>query len=157
VMTDGTPIQGRAARLVQQALPIRYGDEALVVPPGLLGRTLVDGAALSRGAQPAFAVRGPIVFQYDLPTDVSFARLDRLSVHLTYGTTGRGAGVPVRLALFRWTDRTWVDVPAGTTGVADVTFGAQFVDGGAIRLRVEPTGPEALVHQLDLSLEGSRV
>jgi len=62
----------------------------------------------------------------------------------------------VRVSLFRWADRTWVEAPLVSTGVADVVFGGQFVDGGAIRLRVESNGPEAFIQQLDLSLEGPR-
>ncbi len=161
VAADGVPIGGTAARLVQQALPIGYGDGAIAIPPGLLGRTILDGAALSRGGAAAFALRGPIVFQYDLPPDIAMSRVDRLSVHLALGPRGApssaptGAGSP-RISLYRWPDRTWVDVPIGASGVGDAAFGAQFVDGDAIRLRVEPTAPETWVQQLDLSIEGVR-
>jgi len=173
---NGDAITGLATRLLEQALPIHYGDDHLVIPPGLLGRTLLDGAALSRGAAPSFVVRGPIVFQYDLPPEVVFGQVDRLSVHLAIGRPSPGVAPPlatggsapspssnppgasstVRVSLFRWADRTWVEAPLVSTGVADVVFGDQFVDGGAIRLRVESNGPEAFIQQLDLSLEGPR-
>ena len=173
---NGEAIMGSATRLLEQALPIHFGDDHLVIPPGLLGRTLLDGAALSRGAAPSFVVRGPTVFQYDLPPELGFAQVDRLSVHLAIGRPSPGVAPPVptggsipspsasppgasstvRVSLFRWADRTWVEAPLVSTGVADVVFGAQFVDGGAIRLRVESNGPEAFIQQLDLSLEGPR-
>jgi hypothetical protein len=58
--------------------------------------------------------------------------------------------------LYRWADRTWVDVPPDATGVATVGFGAAFVDGGALRARIEPQGNEIQIDQFDLSLEGVR-
>jgi hypothetical protein len=161
VTADGTPLAGTADRLIQQALPIQFGDEAVAIPPGLLGRTILDGATLNRGGTAAFAVRGPIVFQYDLPPEVTLSRVDRLSVHLALGPRGASGPTPAgtggaRVSLFRWPDRTWVDVVVGTTGVGDATFGGQFIDGDAIRLRVEPTAAETWIQQLDVSIEGVR-
>ena len=63
---------------------------------------------------------------------------------------------PPRLSLYRWADRTWVDVPLSGTGVSNMPFGASFVDGGSIRARIEPQGTEIQVDQLDLSLDGVR-
>ena len=63
---------------------------------------------------------------------------------------------PPRLSLYRWADRTWVDVSLSGTGVSNMPFGASFVDGGAIRARIEPQGTEIQVDQLDLSLDGVR-
>jgi hypothetical protein len=60
------------------------------------------------------------------------------------------------VSLYRWADRTWVDVPLNGTGVANLTFGGSFVDGGAIRVRLEPQGNDLSVDQLDLSLDGVR-
>ncbi len=171
IWADGLPIAGSAARLVQQMLPVRYGAEAVVIPPGLLPRTVLDGAALSRGPGLTFLVRGPIVFQYDLPPDVAFAQVDRLTVHVALDSRPGPSGptapaappvVPlpassaVRVSLLRWTDRAWVDVPLGGVVAADMTFGGGFVDGGAIRLRLEPNSPETFIRQLDVSLEGPR-
>jgi len=167
---DGAATPGTGTRLVEQSLPVEYGADTVLIPPGLLGRSILDGAALGRGPAPSFVARGPIVFQYDLPSGLDLVRIDRLSVHASlYGHTsalaGPGATSTVaaggsasagRVSLFRWTDRTWVDVAVGGTGVGDVQFGAAFVDGGAIRLRLEPHGPETIVQQLDLSLEGVR-
>jgi hypothetical protein len=166
---DGT-VPGVARRLIEQALPIQYGDEDVTIPPGLIGRTIVDGAVLGRGNVASFVARGPIVFQFDLPPGLELARIDRLSVHLA--TPGRPTGAPAtlpamappssantpppRLALYRWADRTWVDVPLSGTGVSNMPFGASFVDGGAIRARIEPQGTEVQVDQLDLSLDGIR-
>jgi hypothetical protein len=163
-------VPGSARRLIEQALPVTYGDEQVTIPPGLLGRTIVDGAVLGRGNVSSFVARGPIVFQFDLPSGLELARIDRLSVHLA--TPGRPAGAPAtlpviaqpalpgapapRLALYRWADRTWVDVPLSGTGVSNMPFGAAFVDGGSIRARIEPQGTEIQVDQLDLSLEGAR-
>ena len=48
----------------------------------------------------------------------------------------------------------WVDVPLVGTGVVDMSFGSTFVDGGAIRARLEPQGSELAIDQLDLSIEG---
>ena len=166
---DGAATPGAATRLLEQALPVEYGDQAVLIPPGLLGRSLLEGAVLGRGPSPTFVARGPLVFQYDLPPALDLARIDRLSVHAalyappgpstTVGPGGLTAGAPApsgRISLYRWADRTWVDVPVGSSGVADVPVGAAFVDGGAIRLRLEPHGPETTVQQLDLSLEGVR-
>ena len=164
LVADGVAISGAATRLVEQLLPVQYGEELTVIPPGLLGRTILDGAALGRGALPsAFGIRGPIVFQYDLPPNVSLARVDRLSVHLSLeGRASPNSASPaaftpglVRLSLLRWADKTWVDAPIGSSGVVDVPFGASFIDGGAIRVRVEPSVAELVVQQLDLSLEGA--
>jgi hypothetical protein len=168
ILNEGT-VAGSARRLIEQALPVNYGDQQVAIPPGLLGRTLLDGAALGRGAATSFVARGPIVFQFDLPPALELARIDRLSVHLA--VPGRPAGAPAtlpvmtpaapssappRLSLYRWADRTWVDVPLSGTGVSNVQFGAAFVDGGAIRARIEPQGSEIQIDQLDLSLEGVR-
>lgn len=166
---EGT-VPGSARRLFEQALPVEYGDEQVTIPPGLIGRTIVDGAALGRGNGSSFVARGPIVFQFDLPPGLDLARVDRLSVHLV--TPGYPAGTPAtlpaiakpaaagsappRLSLYRWADRTWVDVPLNGTGVSDMQFGASFVDGGAIRARIEPQGTEIQVDQLDVSLDGIR-
>jgi hypothetical protein len=166
---DGT-VPGVARRLIEQALPIQYGDEDVTIPPGLIGRTIVDGAVLGRGNVASFVARGPIVFQFDLPPGLELARIDRLSVHLA--TPGRPTGAPAtlpamtppssatapppRLSLYRWADRTWVDVPLSGTGVSNMPFGAAFVDGGAIRARIEPQGTDVQVDQLDLSLDGIR-
>ena len=125
---------------------------------------------LGRGNVSSFVARGPIVFQFDLPPGLDLARIDRLSVHLA--TPGNPPGVaatlpviakpaaagaqPPRLSLYRWADRTWVDVPLSGTGVSNMPFGASFVDGGAIRARIEPQGTEIQVDQLDLSLDGVR-
>jgi hypothetical protein len=163
-------VAGAARRLLEQALPVEYGDEQVAIPPGLLGRAILDGAALGRGGPSSFVARGPIVFQFDLPPALELARIDRLSVHLAI--PGRPAGAPAtlpvmtppsatgavapRVSLYRWADRTWVDVPLSGTGVANLSFGASFVDGGAIRARIEPQGSEIQVDQLDLSLEGVR-
>jgi hypothetical protein len=163
-------IDGSARRLIEQALPVAYGDEQVAIPPGLLGRTVLDGAVLSRGSSPSFVARGPIVFQFDLPPGLELARIDRLSVHLAI--PGRPAGAPATLpvmtpptattvppphvSLYRWADRTWVDVPLTGTGVSNMPFGASFVDGGSIRARIEPQGTEVQIDQLDLSLEGVR-
>ncbi len=70
--------------------------------------------------------------------------------------TAPAASISGRISLYRWADRTWVDVPIGSSGVGDVPFGAAFLDGGAIRVRLEPHGAETVVQQLDLSLEGVR-
>jgi hypothetical protein len=165
-------VAGPARRLIEQALPVDYGELDVAIPPGLLGRTILDGAALGRGGTASFVARGPIVFQFDLPPGLELARIDRLSVHLATG--GRapasgaaggsgGAGGPAgsgvatpRVSLYRWADRTWVDAPLNGTGVANMSFGASFVDGGSIRARIEPQGTEVHVDQLDLSLEGVR-
>ena len=149
---------GSARRLIEQALPINYGREDVTIPPGLLSRTVLDGAALGRGGPTEFVARGPVVFQFDLPPGLELARIDRLSVHLAIPGPARPAGAAgaPRLSLYRWADRTWVDVPLTGTGVANMTFGVSFVDGGAIRLRIEPQGNEVPVDQLDLSLEGVR-
>lgn len=181
---DGATVGGSATRLLQQALPLDHGDPTLVIPPGLLSRTVLDGVPLTRGRAPGLGVRGPIVFQYDLPPEVGLGRLDRLTVHRGLGgglgspagsaappappRTASGVSPPsappvagpataatIRLSLFRWADRAWVDVPLGASGVADVPYGEAFIDGGAIRVRVEPVGAEALLQQLDLSLEGA--
>jgi hypothetical protein len=156
-------VGGSARRLIQQALPIEYGEEDVAIPPGLLGRTILDGAVLGRGGSASFVARGPIVFQFDLPPGMELARIDRLSVHLAVplaataapASSGR-SGTPPRVSLYRWSDRTWVDVPLQGTGVANMTFGASFVDGGAVRARIEPQGSEVQIDQLDLSLEGVR-
>jgi hypothetical protein len=165
-------VPGSARRLIEQALPVEYGEEQVTIPPGLIGRTIVDGAVLGRGNVSSFVARGPIVFQFDLPPGVELTRIDRLSVHLA--TPGRPAGAPAtlpvmtspsasgaaspapRLSLYRWADRTWVDVPLSGTGVSNMSFGAAFVDGGSIRARIEPQGNEIQVDQLDLSLDGVR-
>jgi hypothetical protein len=163
-------VSGSARRLIEQALPIAYGDEQVAIPPGLLGRTVLDGAALGRGNVTSFVARGPLIFQFDLPPGVELARIDRLSVHLAI--PGRPPGAPAslpviaapptpgspppKLSLYRWADRTWVDVPLTGTGVSNMPFGASFVDGGAIRARIEPQGSEVQIDQLDLSLEGVR-
>lgn len=168
-------VSGSAWRLVEQALPIDYGAEQVVIPPGLLSRTVLDGALLARGATTSFTARGPIVFQFDLPPALELARVDRLTVHLalagasSVGSPPGVAGVPVvaarpgaggapppRVSLYRWADRSWVDVPFAGSGVANVGFGASFVDGGAIRARIEPQGADVQVEQLDLSLDGVR-
>ena len=172
---DGVATPGTATRLLEQALPVEYGEETVLIPPGLLGRSILDGAALGRGPAPSFVARGPIVFQYDLPPTLSLARIDRLSVHAAlYGpnavvavpavagspqpspSASTGTAAAGRVSLYRWADRTWVDVAIASSGVGDVPFGAAFVDAGAIRLRLEPIGPETIVQQLDLSLEGVR-
>jgi hypothetical protein len=162
-------VAGASRRLIELALPVEYGDERVEIPPGLLGRTILDGAVLGRGGASSFVARGPIVFQFDLPPGLELARLDRLSVHLAI--PGRPAGAPAslpavavpapgtpspRLSLYRWADRTWVDVPLAGTGVSNMPFGASFVDGGAVRARIEPQGSEIQIDQLDLSLEGVR-
>jgi len=160
-------VTGSARELIEQALPVEYGDEQVAIPPGLLGRTILDGAVLGRGGASSFVARGPIVFQFDLPPGLELARIDRLSVHLAI--PGRPAGAPAtlpviatpgapppRVSLYRWADRTWVDVPLSGTGVTTMPFGASFVDGGAIRARVEPQGSDVQIDQLDLSLEGER-
>jgi hypothetical protein len=163
-------IDGAARRLIEQALPVAYGDEQVAIPPGLLGRTILDGAVLNRGSASSFVARGPLVFQFDLPPGLELARIDRLSVHLAI--PGRPAGAPATLpvrvpasaiaappphiSLYRWADRTWVDVPLTGTGVSNMPFGASFVDGGSIRARIEPQGSEVQIDQLDLSLDGVR-
>ena len=147
-------VSGTARRLIEQALPIEYGRDDVTIPPGLLPRIVLDGAALSRGPVTSFMARGPIVFQYDLPPALELARIDRLSVHLAIPTANRST--VSRVSLYRWADRTWVDVPLTGTGVANLTFGASFVDGGSIRARIEPQGTEIQVDQLDLSLDGVR-
>jgi len=123
-------------------------------------RTLLDGAVLHRDNSTEFTLRGPIVLQYDMPPDLTLSRIDRLSVHVGLGLRGGPsaalAPVNVRTSLYRWPDRTWVDVPISTNGQGDVTFGSQFIDGDAIRLRVEPIAPEVSIQQLDISLEGAR-
>ena len=68
----------------------------------------------------------------------------------------RGGFETPRLSLYRWADRTWVDVPLSGTGVSNMAFGAAFADGGSIRARIEPQGTEIQVDQLDLSLDGVR-
>jgi hypothetical protein len=149
-------VTGTARRLMIEALPVDFGDAHVTIPPGLLGRTVLDGALLGRSG-PSFVARGPTVFQYDLPPQVTLARVDRLSVHLSYGTGAVAATTPApRVSLYRWADRTWVDVPLGGPGVAEMSFGGAFLDGGAIRARIEPQGSEVTVNQLDLSLEGER-
>ena len=169
LLGDGV-VPGSARWLIEQTLPVEYGDEQVTIPPGLLGRTIVDGAALGRGNASSFVARGPIVFQFDLPPGLDLARIDRLSIHLA--TPGHPAGAPAtlpviakpsaagssppRLSLYRWADRTWVDVPLNGTGVSNMPFGAAFVDGGSIRARIEPRGTEIQVDQLDLSLDGVR-
>ena len=166
---DGAATPGTATRLLEQALPVEYGEETVIIPPGLLSRSLLDGAALGRGPAPSFVARGPIVFQYDLPPGLELARIDRLSVHAALHGTPAAPTAPVvaavpppsgpaagRVSLFRWAVRTWVDVSVGSSGVGDVPFGSAFVDGGSIRVRLEPVGPETVVQQLDLSLEGVR-
>jgi len=70
--------------------------------------------------------------------------------------TGATTALSGRISLYRWADRTWVDATVNSSGVADLPFGAGFVDGGAIRVRLEPQGAETVVEQLDLSLEGVR-
>jgi hypothetical protein len=152
-VADGS-VTGVARRLIEQALPIDYGQGDVTIPPGLLARTVLDGAALSRGSGMSFTARGPVVFQFDLPPALELARIDRLSVHLAISSGPRVAGA--RVSLYRWADRTWVDVPLNGTGVANLTFGASFVDGGAIRLRLEPQSNDLSVDQLDLSLDGVR-
>lgn len=147
-------VSGSARRLIEQALPIEYGREDVTVPPGLMSRIVLDGAALSRSGGASFLARGPLIFQYDLPPGLHLARIDRLSVHLAVPTTGRST--VSRVSLYRWADRTWVDVPLTASGVANLTFGGSFVDGGAIRLRLEPQGNDLSVDQLDLSLDGVR-
>lgn len=161
-------VAGSARRLIEQELPIAYGTEQVTIPPGLLGRTVLDGAVLGRGAATSFVARGPIVFQFDLPPGLELSRIDRLSVHLAMPGRPAGApatlpvvvpagtGPPPHLSLYRWTDRTWVDVPATGTGVSNMPFGASFVDGGAIRARLEPQGSDVQIDQLDLSLDGVR-
>lgn len=148
-------VPGSARRLIEQALPIEYGRNDVTIPPGLLPRVVLDGAALSRGGGTAFVARGPMVFQFDLPPALELARIDRLSVHLAIPSAGRTTAPP-RVSLYRWADRTWVDVPLSGTGVANLTFGGSFVDGGAIRVRLEPQGNDLSVDQLDLSLDGVR-
>jgi hypothetical protein len=147
-------VAGSARQLIEQSLPIDYGREDVTIPPGLLSRMVLDGAALSRGGGTAFVARGPMVFQFDLPPALELARIDRLSVHLAVPAGGRSS--TPRVSLYRWADRTWVDVPLSGTGVANLTFGGSFVDGGAIRLRLEPQGNDLSVDQLDLSLDGVR-
>ncbi|MCC6174219.1 MAG: hypothetical protein IT305_02850 [Chloroflexi bacterium] len=199
---NGQPADGSADRLLQQAVPIDYGEQAVVIPPGLLGRSILDGATLGRGTSSAFVARGPIVFQYDLPPGLSFSRLDRLSIHLslagsatrptpvpasrpvptsmaigspspTPGSTsnlGLAASAtpgivlpgvatpsaPARVSVYRWADRVWVEVTAISAGVADVPFGSAYLDGGSLRVRLEPQGSEVTVNQLDVSLAGVR-
>jgi hypothetical protein len=130
----------------------------------------LDGAVLGRGNVTSFVARGPLLFQFDLPPGVELARIDRLSVHLAI--PGRPPGAPAslpviaapaapgspppKLSLYRWADRTWVDVPLTGTGVSNMPFGVSFVDGGAIRARIEPQGSEVQIDQLDISLEGVR-
>jgi hypothetical protein len=161
---DQRQVAGAARRLVEQSLTVDYGDEHVTIPPGLLGRTILDGAALGRGGT-SFVARGPTVFQYDLPPSVALSRIDRLSVHLSYTgrpastvglSPGAAAAIPpaARVSLYRWADRTWVDVPLSGNGVADMSFGSAFVDGGAIRARLEPQGSEIAIDQLDVSIEG---
>jgi hypothetical protein len=157
-------VAGSARRLIEQALPIEYGEEDVAIPPGLLGRTILDGAVLGRGGSGSFVARGPIVFQFDLPPGMELARIDRLSVHLAapgtapaaVAASGRPGAATPRVSLYRWGDRTWVDVPLQGTGVANMAFGASFVDGGSVRARIEPQGTEIQIDQLDLSLEGVR-
>ncbi|MCC7372213.1 MAG: hypothetical protein IT306_27610 [Chloroflexi bacterium] len=148
-------VEGTSRTLIEQALPVDYGREDVTIPPGLLARSVLDGAALTRGSGRSFLARGPIVFQFDLPPGLELARIDRLSVHLAVPSANRNAGPP-RASLYRWADRTWIDVPLSGTGVANMPFGASFVDGGALRVRLEPPGNELTVEQLDLSLDGVR-
>jgi hypothetical protein len=155
LMLGDQRVTGMARRLTIAALPIDFGDSHVTIPPGLLGRTVLDGAVLGQGGT-SFVARGPIVFQYDLPPQVTVGRLDRLSVHLAYGTSAANSSPPPRVSLYRWADRTWVDVPFGSPGVVEMSFGGAFLDGGSIRARIEPQGSSATVNQLDLSLEGER-
>jgi hypothetical protein len=149
-------VTGTARRLLVQALPVDFGDEHITIPPGMLGRTVLDGAALGRGGT-SFVARGPMVFQYDLPPMVTIDRVDRLSVHLSYSGSTTASTVPApRVSLYRWADRTWVDAPLANSSVAEMTFGNDFLDGGSIRARIEPQGSDVIVNQLDLSLEGER-
>ncbi|MGE3268629.1 MAG: hypothetical protein AB7P40_07780 [Chloroflexota bacterium] len=154
-------VPGQSRQLIAQALPVNYGREDVAIPPGLLPREVLDGTVLDRSGTGQFVTRSPLVFQFDLPPGLEFARIDRLSVHLALppyaGPSGvAGNGRVPRLSLYRWADRTWVDVPLTGTGVANMPFGVSFVDGGAIRLRLEPQGNEQQVDQVDLSLEGVR-
>lgn len=149
-------VAGSARRLLEQSLPVDYGTSDVAIPPGLIGRAILDGAILSRGGGQSFVARGTLVFQYDLPPGLELSRLDRLSVHFATPQRSGQAPTPPRISLYRWADRTWVDVPMNGTGVSNLTFGASFVDAGTIRLRLEPQGSELQVDQLDLSLEGVR-
>jgi hypothetical protein len=43
-----------------------------------------------------------------------------------------------------------------SSGISNVGGAEAFVDGGAIRIRIEPQSSEIQVEQFDLSLEGTR-
>lgn len=165
---DGARATGGAMRLLAQALRIDYEASAIAIPPGLLRRLVLEGTATSRSV-PSFAARGPMVFQFEVPPGVELGRVDRLRVHAQVeGSSRVGTGAataafggpagasPARVSLYRWADRSWVELAPDSSGVADAPAGAAFIDAGAIRLRLEPQGAEVVVHQLDVSIEGAR-
>jgi hypothetical protein len=161
-------VQAAALRIL--ALPVQFGERELSVPPGLLGRAVVDREAryYSQQTEGFNLADGGVVLRYYLPTGARGVQVQQLSLRLEASRRTPGGSprpfVP-ELSLFNFKRGEWVDLDDARLGVNPITAPEDYISpGGVIQVWVaappddasDPTVTAVQVTQLDFALSGRR-